>query len=391
MADNRMTMIVGVLALCVLTTTRGTGPDRRQLSMHLIPNTSSVPHDGDLLHVRAVGNNDTLHFLFCSLGAPTLLLVHTDTPNSTVEVNWTDFVARNSSSSLKVEPESSVQYSGAVVFSRLIEYDDVNDTATPTSDVFPPYNLHDFIWAPLNLSDFTALLCGAAPTFTNGSLCLKLSAFESEGRGQSLPHLLHSVNSSQLDVWLDGVLPRAPQSRFLLELQAVGGAYPLSRVNVRQSIDDEFTPSIFKVSEWVSSSNGSSDVLGFLQWKPVAYRKPCPILEDATPVCHSGPHPQMAVGNSSTLILGFFSAPQTIGLNLSFGLAGEQFYNKTRYLMWTMLMGVGPPPVDSFSSLVIGIMAVGLGIPIVLLLVGGVAVCVHKRRKAAVVSYQPIN
>lgn len=76
---------------------------------------------------------------------------------------------------------------------------------------------------------------------------LQLSVFDSDGRAESWPRLLHSSNSSQLEVWLDGITTQAPNSRFLLELQAVGGDFPLSRVDVRQFIDDEFTPSIFKV------------------------------------------------------------------------------------------------------------------------------------------------
>lgn len=58
--------------------------------------------------------------------------------------------------------------------SQLLEYDDVNDTADPTSDLLPPYELQDFSWSRLNLSGPTALLCGAAATFTNGSLCLQV-------------------------------------------------------------------------------------------------------------------------------------------------------------------------------------------------------------------------
>lgn len=57
-----------------------------QLIVELNPGSSLPPLGGDLLHVRALGNNDTLHFLFCSLGAPTLLLVHTNTSSSTVKV-----------------------------------------------------------------------------------------------------------------------------------------------------------------------------------------------------------------------------------------------------------------------------------------------------------------
>ncbi|XP_037330688.2 glycosylated lysosomal membrane protein [Pungitius pungitius] len=362
---------------------------RRNLSVELNPGSPSAPSGGDLLHVRAVGVNDTLHFLFCSQGAPTLLLVHTNSSSSTVEVNWTQFEARNTSGSLKVEPENSVVYSSGLVFSRLLEYDDVNDTADPTADPFPPYQLQDFTWSRLKLSGLSALLCGAAETFTNGSLCLELSVFESEGRDHSWPRLLHTANSSQLRVWLDGVLPRATRSRFLLELRAVGDPSPLSRVEVHRSIDDEFTPSIFKVSQWVSSANGSSDVLGYLQWKPVAYRRADPALEYATPCRHSDPRPQSPeeTAAASGLIRGFYGAPQTFSLNVSFGLAGEPFYNVTKFFSWTVLLGAGSPPVDSFSPLVLAVTALGLGTPTMLLVMGGVCVCVRKRAT----DYEPIN
>ncbi|XP_037651736.1 glycosylated lysosomal membrane protein [Sebastes umbrosus] len=365
----------------------------RKLSVVLNPSAPSLPPGGDLLHVRALGDNDTLHFLFCSQGAPTLLLVHTNTPFSTLKVNWTQFEHRNISGSLKVEPESSILYSTAVVFSRLLEYNDVNDTAVPTSDFFPPYELQNFTWSRLNLSGPSALLCGSAATFTNGSLCLQLSVFDSEGRYHSLPRLLHTSNSSQLRVWLDGVLPRATRSRFLLEMQAVGGAYPLSRVEVLRSIDDEFTPSIFKVSQWVSSMNGSSDVLGYLQWKPVAYRQSNPALEDATPCHHSDPRPQNGevAAAASGLIRAFYAEPEIFGLNVSFGFAGEPFYNRTKFLSWTVLLGSGSPPVDSFSPLVLAMMAVGLGTPMILLLLGGVCVCVRKRAAASATAYESIN
>ncbi|XP_074543696.1 glycosylated lysosomal membrane protein [Halichoeres trimaculatus] len=372
----------------------GGAPYRRQLSVVLNPNAPLPPPGGDLLHVRAVGDNDTIHFLFCSLGAPTLLLVHTNTSSSTVRVDWKKFEERNISGSLRVEPESSVLDSTAIIFSRLWEYNDVNDTGHVTSDPFPPYELKDFLWSGLNLSGASARLCGVAATFANGSLCVQLSVFESEGRGLSWPRLLHSANSSQMGVWLDGVLPRAARSRFMLELRAVGGAYPVSRVEAHRSIDDEYTPSIFKVSRWQSAVNGSSDVLGFVQWKPVAYRRLNPALEDATPCHHSEPQRLSAeeTASLSALVKGFYEEPLTYGLNISFGIAGEPFYNSTRFLSWTALVGVGAPPVDSFSVLVVSMMVFGLGTPLILLLLGGVCVCVRKRTTAPpALAYEPIN
>lgn len=75
----------------------------------------------------------------------------------------------------------------------------------------------------------------------------QLSVFEEDGRGQSWPRLLHTADSSQVEVWLVDASPRSNHSRFMLELLSVGGAYPPSRVEIHHSIDDEFTPSIFRV------------------------------------------------------------------------------------------------------------------------------------------------
>lgn len=52
-------------------------------------------------------------------------------------------------------------------------------------------------------------------------------------------------------------------------------------------------------------------------------------------------------------------------------------------------MGSGSPPVDFLSPLVISMMAVGLGVPLVVLLLGGIYVSVRKRVVPA--DYQPIN
>lgn len=173
--------------------------------------------------------------------------------------------------------------------------------------------------------------------------------------------------------------------------------------------------------QWVSSMNSSSDVLGFVQWKPVAYRTSHPVLEDATPCRHSDPRSQSGeeTAASSGLIQAFYSDPEAMGLNVSFGLAGEPFYNSTMFLSWfvhvimfalkeifdlffydfvvffvsirTMLVGVGSPPLEFFSPLVLSIMVVCLGTPVVLLLLGGAFVFIYKKRKASTTAYQPIN
>lgn len=87
--------------------------------MELNPGRSEPSEGVDVVHVRAVGSNDTLHFLFCSHKAPALMLVHTNTSSSHVNVNWTAFLNGTYSGSVKVEPESSVQFSSALVLTKV--------------------------------------------------------------------------------------------------------------------------------------------------------------------------------------------------------------------------------------------------------------------------------
>ncbi|XP_072528225.1 glycosylated lysosomal membrane protein [Salminus brasiliensis] len=373
---------------------------QREVSLELNPGQQLPAPGVDLLHVRALGENDTLHFLLCSKGAPAVLLVHTNSRESTVQVDWPAFLSHNSTGSLRVVPESSVQYSSALVFSRLLEYDDVNNTADPQdqpdSSFLPPYDLQNFTWSDLNSSlDYTrhtALLCGrdGSSGFSNGSFCLQFSAFESEGREKAWPSLLHSANSSQLRMWLEGVKPRTNQSRFTLELQSVSEEGFQARVDVHKFIDDEFTPSIFQVSQWVSSKVNSSALAGFAQWKPVAYRQRVPVLEDATP-CRNTPPISLAHPTPSGLVSAYFThSPLTYGINVSFGMAEDPFYSSTHFISWTLLVGMGTPPSDFFSPLVMGIMAVGLGTPLALIMLGGIYVCIRKTREEPL-GYQPIN
>ncbi|KAK2887760.1 hypothetical protein QQF64_012942 [Cirrhinus molitorella] len=377
---------------------------RRKVSVELNPGLnppSALPPEVGLVHVRGLGLNDTLHFLLCNHRAPALLLVHTNSTESEVQVDWPAFINSSSHGSLRVEPQSSVRYSSALVFTRVWEYDDINNTADPQktaeSAFYPPYELQNFIWSRLNTtfnqSDHTVTLCGGEKTesFLNGTLCLQFSAFESEDRDKPWPSLLHNANSSQLRVWLDGVTPRGNDSRFALEFQTVGESGFEGRVDVHSSIDDEYTPSIFKVSQWVSFPVNQSGVWGYNQWKPVAYRKAEPVFEDATPCKHSRLVSVNQIPQSRLVQAYFTNDSQIHGLNISFGIDKDPiFYSATKYVSWTVLVGMGEPPAESFSTLIIIIMAVGLGTPLVIIIVGGVFVWVRKRMSHSSV-YEPIN
>lgn len=78
-------------------------------------NSSSV----NLLHVRAVGPADTLHFIWSSIGAPAVLLVVSGSRNSTLGIDWTRLLSPAPAGAVWIDPPGSVIYSTAVVFTKV--------------------------------------------------------------------------------------------------------------------------------------------------------------------------------------------------------------------------------------------------------------------------------
>ncbi|MGH0186470.1 UNVERIFIED_CONTAM: hypothetical protein FKN15_021612 [Acipenser sinensis] len=260
---------------------------------------------------------------------------------------------------------------------KIWEYrDNSTDQSQAAADsYFPPYSLEEFTWEDLNRtlnhSALTAQLCGRNQSQHRGRVCF------------------------QLRFVIEGVTPRSNCSRFALELLSIDSRDHEAKEETHRSIDDEYTPSIFQVSQLVSVHvNSSAPVLSYAQWKPVAYRTASPVFEDSTPCRHSPASPPLPPPRLG-LALAFFGGALDQGyrasaVNISFGIPGEPFYNATGYLSWSCLLGLGSPPEDSFSPLVLGIMVVGLGTPALLLLVGGAYVCVQRLRRQQP-GYAPIN
>ncbi|XP_009078016.1 PREDICTED: lysosomal protein NCU-G1 [Acanthisitta chloris] len=359
-------------------------------------NSSSV----NLLHVRAVGPNDTLHYVWSSIGAPAVLLVATDSQNSALHVNWTQLLSPSPAGALWIDPPSSVVYSTAVVFTKVFEYSE----AKPLEEVFyPTYDLSEFSWDSinhtLNHTALTAELTGVPTTdpgsgFSNGTLTFRVTAYETHGRAGHLPNLLHTADSSQVEFVLAGVTPRGNSSHFALEVATVEETGVGQQLRSTRSIDDEYTPTIFEVLSLVAEAQNSSSVLSFLQWKAIAYGSQSPRREDNIQ-CRAQ---QLHVANwtlpRATIIQAYFGegvgSTYTISaVNVSFGGEEGRVYQEKHYLSWSVLLGFGQPPTDTFSPLVISIMAVALGTPLAMLLLGSCLVLLAQRKRYS--EYEPIN
>ncbi|NXQ41830.1 GLMPA protein, partial [Catharus fuscescens] len=354
----------------------------------------------NLLHVQAVGPRDSLHYVWSSIGAPAVLLVATQSPSSALRVNWSQLLSPSPAGAIWIEPPDSVVYSTAVVFTKLFEFSE----AKPSGELFyPTYDLAKFSWDSLNHTlnhtALTAELRGVPATdpgggFSNGSLAFRITAYESSGRAEHLPSLLHTADSSQVEFVLAGVAPRGNSSRFVLEVATVEEAGAVRRLRAQRSIDDEYTPTIFEVLSLVAESQNSSSTLGFLQWKATAYGSRSPRREDSIQCRAQGLHEANWGLPVATILQAYFghslgSTCTISALNVSFGGEEGEVYREKRYLSWSVLLGFGEPPRDTFSPLVISITAVALGTPLAMLLLGSCVLLLAQRRRYS--EYEPIN
>lgn len=371
------------------------GEETRQVSLEVIPDPTGPPEN--LLHIRAVGSNSTLHYVWSSLGPPAVVLVATNTPHSALSVNWSLLLSPEPAGGLVVLPEASVQFSSAVVFTRLFEFDSTNtsdEAAEPPGKPYPPYCLAEWSWNNVTDSLDPATLSATFrghpihdPTgaFANGSLAFRVQAFSGAGRPDQPPRLLHTADTCQLEVALVGAVPRGNRSLFRLEVATLGQGPDCPSMREQHSIDDEYAPAVFQLDQLLWGSLPS----GFMQWRPVAFSQKQGGRESSLPCQVSPLYPTLAYLPQSPIVRAFFGSQNNFcAFNLTFGTSAGPGYWDQHYLSWSMLLGVGFPPMDALSPLVLGIMAVALGAPALVLLAGGLFLLLGPKRYS---EYQPIN
>nr|XP_056709190.1 glycosylated lysosomal membrane protein [Euleptes europaea] len=375
---------------------------RRKVSLEYNPGLNSS--SDNLLHIRAVGHNDTIHYVWSTIGAPTVLLVYTGSQNSTLHVNWTKLFSPYPSGAIHVEPAESVLYSTAAIFAKVFEYNGVNTSdllKVPEDQFYPTYNLANFTWesldGKLNETMLTATFQGVASSphgaFGNGSISFQVTAYEESSRDTCLPHLFHTANCSKVNFVMNGVPPRGNHSRFALEIVTVEEGEGRKRLESIRSIDDEYTPTIFEMAQLVSVPHNHSTTSSFLQWKKTAYSSQHAERADTIRCQYYQLQTNFTVPRPSIAHAYFREELEShdgvAAINISFGSEDSEAYEERHYLSWSALIGFGEPPKDAFSTLVIAILAVGLGTPVVLLVGGSIAALVKRKKRYS--EYEPIN
>jgi len=354
-----------------------------------------------LVHVKAEGENDTLHHVWDFTGKPTLLLALTD-KNANLTIQWSPFLF-GAQGSVKFDPKPKYVY--GVVIDKMIEFNDDADTGflNATYDNSSYVSLLDtknFNWSLTNLTNTSgeATLTVVATGFKdnlskvekNGTVQIVVSAFGEAAHGEPLPHLLHSGNATQVDIILDSLTTQYKHSRFGLSFITVSSDLSNSTVPAvqhRKTLDDEHAPGVFTIVELLTPAVSSGGSGGYMQWRPTVYTSASRDMTASTETAQYGvvaPEDPVALLNHTLLFSAFGSQiPDmlTLATNITFGEAGDGFYKKNQYIAWTMLVGYGQPPEEHFSMLVTLVLLIGLGLPAILILIGTVCIVVRRLQR----------
>lgn len=348
-----------------------------------------------LIHVQQQGRTDVLHHLWTMENIPTFFYARTEI-NTELIIDWHKMLSGNNSQAISFSKEP--QYFAAVLILKFFMYNDLNDTG-----IIPKMNSYDTVsfstkkmfWE-LKSSNYSGNR-SASVAFrlanydgveldSSSNIEITLTAYGTRGRSPILPHLAFTENSTQIDFIFDRLETKESftNARLAIELATVVSE-PNSRftLNVSQSLDDEYTPGVFKLMEVHSALNQH-----WIQWRPVCYTSTKRDIGDSTGMYQTGIRnvTDDDVFENSLLqwLLLDIDMPSLSmnGFNVSFGVEGDGFYKASNYTAWTMVTGHGSPIGDQFSVMVILVMAIGLGLPAVVLILGGVAIALRNHRNS---------
>ncbi|PIK60775.1 putative glycosylated lysosomal membrane protein A [Apostichopus japonicus] len=255
-------------------------------------------------------------------------------------------------------PKDSVLFSSAVIFSRLIDFNDTDDTASLSKATAMNVRLFENLsWDNFNLTIDHKKHQGRFVSPSLGNLSLMVQSFEDEGRGSLLPRLRHTSNSSYFEFALKNISTVFKQSRFAVEVILVGGDKQQNGTSfsISRSIADQYTPSVFYVDN-INFANSNSSQGGYMSWKPVAYTEEERHLANGRMVHQYGLNttsvgyvPSYSIAHA---FYGNLSQLNLSSMNVSFGNDGDGYYAASNYLVWGGLIGYGEAPLDGLSMLI---------------------------------------
>ncbi|XP_022257747.1 glycosylated lysosomal membrane protein A-like isoform X1 [Limulus polyphemus] len=373
----------------------------RELNMILNPDCDLPECKGEgshfinLVHVSAKGDSDVIHYLWSTFGTPSVLIVQTSLKAS-LQINWESLLNESVAEGI-IQFSEKPYYSFGLILAQLWQFNDTKDTGKldiSTNESFP-ISFMEMSWQNINetmtcSSDQCSVSFETSSVDTdyflpNGSFSFQMTAHSKDGRNNILPHLEHTASSSQLNIVLNEMKSHFTGSRFALEFLFFSS--DVSHENIdpiaiesRKSVDDEYTPGVFKRYVLTTPSSRSNGSGGYLHWKPVCY------TNYKRTIAHSSDSSTYGIQYTNTsqpfsIVKAFFGPSDNNSMsafNVSFGSAGDGFYLKTNYTSWSVAIGYGRAPPERLSLMVILIISIGVGAPLLLMAIGGLYFIIQK-------------
>ncbi|KAG5455298.1 Glycosylated lysosomal membrane protein B [Clonorchis sinensis] len=375
--------------------------------------------------------------------SPSALIIHSSVQSAYLHVNWSLLNSELSDPTEAIIVDGITQ-SYAVTLLDFVEYNDKTDTAdlsqaqsnatdttyrrfsqlrwNLTSDKLtsnsPPYMLNGD-----EILEFTYSGNNTDTVFSSGGrVDMKFMVSNSEQHNPTKPRIKFIPGLSlQFEISLVSLKTNLSNGRFGLRLGLVSQD-PVTEqddflYSSTSSINDEVTPGIFEtvnllLNERVNTVNSSLDPAhtsswpaGFVQSRPVCYisddnrevktsrnallaksRDSVPKLDErksilnlTLPYVFYGSRALPSVHTDGPLPVD----NDTVGLriqNVSLGTPGDGYYVASEFVVWTASFGLGEPPVDPLSPLLIGLLALSTVVIIGSLLFGTLIILVLRHR-----------
>ncbi|XP_038221314.1 glycosylated lysosomal membrane protein-like [Zerene cesonia] len=250
----------------------------RKISSILNPGCNDCPmNTTTLVYVRADGDSDTIHQIWDFTRHLPTMVMSVGSLNSSLNIKWDGTEPKDFSWS--EEP----RYTFATVMDKLIEYDDLNDNGY-ISPQYPQkeYSCKRISWALKEsiLTEQEAMVHVVGTVHSerherDGFVHMKVDLLPFRDYAVELPHLIHTANSSLVDISLVNltVSKEYNASRFALHfvLVSTDDASDTMHYTMRKSLDDEHTPGVFEIIEIKTPSLFKNEEGGYLQFRPVGY------------------------------------------------------------------------------------------------------------------------
>ncbi|CAH0587878.1 unnamed protein product [Chrysodeixis includens] len=336
-----------------------------------------------IAYIQARGSHDTIHQVWdFTRGMPTIIYV-VSSVNSTLDVIWDD------TEPTKFVLKGKRLYSFAATIDKLHEYDDIDnnghiDNKCPQRAI----SFRNAVWRRSDsvLTDKEAMLHMQGhfeEHWRKGTVDIKLDLLPYTDYAVDLPHLIHTANSTLVDIGLVNLTTSRDYnaSRYAIHFVMLSTDSKTENMtyNMRKSLDDEHTPGVFEIFEIKTPKSYRSDDGGFMQFRPVGYTEAERSVSSSTNAYISN-FTKASLPKSSILKVFYedYNSLLVQEMFISFGLPGDGYYRQHNYTSWSFTIGYGAPPVESFSLFVIIIISIGLGVPVLLALSGITYVLVRR-------------